>query len=1257
MRVNPVAQAEQESSFRRAIIIPPEVDKYRDPAPVAQQQSDGMSLFDFVDPAVNAARGIGSGVLEGVANTAAGLGTFIQAPAANTLSGVMGARALADRGLSWVSEKFGGDGTLDQDAQDEARYAAEYAARQRSDNVRGAGPMDISLGRNIARIGEQMQDAGRTASQALNEYDKNYNPDMVAQEKKVQDAHGFMDTTKELLTNPLAFTHTLARSVPDMAAGMGIGRAVALAKLGTAGAKAEAAASMAARQVAAEGGDAAAQKLAADAASKAAVESVQKSATHLAGSAGVVSEAGSSAYGAREGTYQQVMNLPEAKISASLRYQELVNQTGSKDKARAMLANEIADQTPMLTGLGTAGGSMAITKIVGKDTTAELLANARKTTGKDIAVNTLQEGGEEVLQGVPQDITQHGAMVQADPTHKLDIGGGIAQNFWAGAAMGAGGTSASYVKDKYSKEQNPVDPNIAKLRDAGETAAADMLQAKEDKRNASEAAINELASMSDHTGVANDAKFQNDYHQLRTEGLKPVEAAGRASLNAGFSAIASNAGMSEKAIKAALEKATSLDIDKLPGFFQRYMTAFSASGAIAPVESNVADLLTEHRDQTMDAAIKTAYPETPDSAVPADDVLGAVEPDAPLRQDIEQAAHEAATSPTNDLPEPTQAQKEAGNYKVGRVKLHGLDISIENPRGSERSGTSPDGTTWKNQLAAHYGYVRGTEGNDGDHVDTFIGPNPDSEKVFVVDQVNEDGSFDEHKVLLGADSLQQADDLYHANYHAGWTGRGAITEMPLDQFKQWVKDGPKTEPVGQLPKPQQAPVPAGVSASEEPIQPTETSNAQAPEAQQAESQQAQETVTPEIVHYGKNGVPLHEGGKGFKTRKEAGDARKLQPHMRVVTVKGKHYLTEKTPAQLAAEEKAAKRLRNAGASESNAPIPAHAFIADAGGLSKDAMSDAGFDRNVKIRTKWLFGAPGKGMSIEQATERLKEAGYLKQNDGHKEALDLIRKSLANPQYTAEGWDRLAQAEQETQYADHLAAQQDAAQDEDFDPFQSSGVAVEDAADTDYHSADKDLQTEVDALLAHADANGIDTDAIKYDAANETVTGTQDDYLKSVKRRIQEADGNVAIANGSEERGEAAIPSGSQDSSPDTGEQTQSPGSQGEVKSQAEPTKTPSPEGVSTSEATTELRPSGNLVIKGDQQEILQKLQSAGITSARPMAGGVMVGKTDAQKASGIFAKSAEPTSQEQATEEKPTALIELRKRESVLKALRKCLES
>lgn len=151
------------------------------------------------------------------------------------------------------------------------------------------------------------------------------------------------------------------------------------------------------------------------------------------------------------------------------------------------------------------------------------------------------------------------------------------------------------------------------------------------------------------------------------------------------------------------------------------------------------------------------------------------------------AAAEAATNPQNDLPAPTDAQKEAGNYKKGHVRINGHDISIENPAGSQRDPRWP-------ALKNHYGYFKGTVGKDKDHVDVFMTDRAEDAAlpVYVVDQVNKDGSFDEHKVIMGTASEQEARDTYLANYSKGWTGLGGIKEMSQEQFKAWVRDPKKT---------------------------------------------------------------------------------------------------------------------------------------------------------------------------------------------------------------------------------------------------------------------------------------------------------------------------------------------------------------------------------------------------------------------------------------------------------------------------------
>lgn len=144
---------------------------------------------------------------------------------------------------------------------------------------------------------------------------------------------------------------------------------------------------------------------------------------------------------------------------------------------------------------------------------------------------------------------------------------------------------------------------------------------------------------------------------------------------------------------------------------------------------------------------------------------------------------------------PSEAQKEAGNYKKGHVKINGFDVTIEQPAGSVRSGKDANGKEWSVTMNNTYGYIRGTESVDGDHIDVFLGPDMNSDMVYVVDQVNTDGSFDEHKVMMGFSSLEDARSAYLSNYEEGWQGLGNITGVALDEFKKWIDSSKrKTKP-------------------------------------------------------------------------------------------------------------------------------------------------------------------------------------------------------------------------------------------------------------------------------------------------------------------------------------------------------------------------------------------------------------------------------------------------------------------------------
>ncbi|AYO17108.1 PLxRFG domain-containing protein [Vibrio owensii] len=162
----------------------------------------------------------------------------------------------------------------------------------------------------------------------------------------------------------------------------------------------------------------------------------------------------------------------------------------------------------------------------------------------------------------------------------------------------------------------------------------------------------------------------------------------------------------------------------------------------------------------------------------------------------EKAAQETDTNPTD-------AQKDAGNYKKGTFSMHGLNVAIENPKGSERSGVNKQGKPWSVKMQNHYGYIKRTEGADGDAVDVFIGPNENSKMVYIIDQTDpETGQFDEHKVMLGFTRKDSARKAYMDNYEKGWSGLGGFSVVKIDDFKKWLKEGDLTKPYSsELPTP------------------------------------------------------------------------------------------------------------------------------------------------------------------------------------------------------------------------------------------------------------------------------------------------------------------------------------------------------------------------------------------------------------------------------------------------------------------------
>lgn len=275
-------------------------------------------------------------------------------------------------------------------------------------------------------------------------------------------------------------------------------------------------------------------------------------------------------------------------------------------------------------------------------------------------------------------------------------------------------------------------------------------------------------------------------------------------------------------------------------------------------------------------------------------------------------------------------------------------------------------------------------------------------------------------------------------------------------------------------------------------------------------------VAPLDVRYGKDHRPLHKGGKPFKTKNAAKVAKEQQPMMRVVPVKGGFALAEKTPAQIAAHEAAGRRLGRTQIGQAGMPYAAHEFLAAQGGLSPNTRADLGIDGNPRIGNRRLFAAAGRGLSIEEATARLLEEGYINTDD-HNAAYNVIQRSIrGEPQYTPEGFERIAQMEANAQYEEYEQAHQDEAQNNpDYDPFADSSLSEDftlDDAEESFTRASTEQKAKIAALSDKLSAIGYDVSEITDELlATSTTTNERDFYaeLEQHFERLAETGSNTS----------------------------------------------------------------------------------------------------------------------------------------------------
>jgi hypothetical protein len=196
-------------------------------------------------------------------------------------------------------------------------------------------------------------------------------------------------------------------------------------------------------------------------------------------------------------------------------------------------------------------------------------------------------------------------------------------------------------------------------------------------------------------------------------------------------------------------------------------------------------------------------------------------------------------------------------------------------------------------------------------------------------------------------------------------------------------------------------------------------------------------------------VPVTEGGLPFKTRKEAIEAKKLQPDLRIMEAKDGFVLAEKTAKEIAADKIKAKRLQQPPAKI----MAAHEFIASLGGLNKKEASELDPDaakKNIRVGNKFFYSP--KGMTIAEAAEKLREAGYI-ESENSNEAYQILQDSIADPVYSIYDADAIAEqrfAERDAELAAQAKTKEAAAAQEAID------ISRENAEFQDYLVLEREL---------------------------------------------------------------------------------------------------------------------------------------------------------------------------------------------------------
>lgn len=752
------------------------------------------------------------------------------------------------------------------------------------------------------------------------------------------------------------------------------------------------------------------------------------------------------------------------------------------DKLVADVFNSIAVSSPMLAAAVSGGGALPL--LFGQSALAEY--NTGRNRGFSPSESAARAGimaTAEVLGerfGLPEQVKLLKSLGNKVPTGELSR---VASEMLLKDIPGEQLTTAlQFLGDKYGPAaQNPQASLQDYLNQAGDTLAVTIGQ----------------AGVMGGGPVAAGA-VRNAY--AKADAAAPFVATPQT-----VASLANKYGISPKAASQMADMLQGMEPAQANAFVERALRGFESkglarkSGAAAEFRSMVEQqAAAPGAEVAPDSAVTPDTAATPDAAATqpmpgqasADDldagaILGAPPATPALETPIDQAAHAAATSPTNDRAEPTDGQKKAGNYAVGRIKVDGMQISVENPQGSVRRGTDADGNAWETPLTAHYGYFSGTLAADGDKLDVFVKqglPEDWTGPAFVVDQIDpKTGKFDEHKVVLGAQNEHEARDLYLSNYSDGWQGLGDITRLPMPAFKAWAKSGHLKTPLGDIAAAKRAPDAEGAA-----VQSTNLEKGAPDEVNQQPSLSPSAAAPAALDHPATAVKPA-----------------KIRNHPN--SVRGSGALAE-----------VSKSL---------------------GGISPSLLADLS-QKTTRIRTSRKTGKktqfttwdnpaiPGVGplfraggtSDLTELARVLEESGYMPAGTlerdylaARSQAQDIIKAELSD------GGSSLRVGDPEAVSAEMRRRSEKSAPESD--PWWEAGIGLDDLQESGYLQADELTKQLTEQLVLQAEGLGIDIDTIREDVARQVGDeATGNDYEAAVQQSIQQAIDRSAGASGQGDSG-------------------------------------------------------------------------------------------------------------------------------------------